>query len=64
MCMSVCLHVYHECAWGLRKPEEGIESSGTVVTGGSKTPYECWERNLSPLQEQQMPLTPGPPLQL
>jgi hypothetical protein len=42
-------NVHAGCTW---KPEEGVRSSGTEVTGGFQLPYECWEHNVSPLEEQ------------
>lgn len=34
------------------------------VTNDYELPYGCWELNTGPLQEQQVPLTAEPPLQL
>lgn len=42
-------NVHAGCTW---KPEEGVRSSGTEVTGGFQLPYGCWEHNVSPLEEQ------------
>lgn len=40
------------CLVYIRRPEEGIESSGTGVTDICKSQYGWWESNLGPLQEQ------------
>lgn len=47
--MYVCMYVYHMCAWYLRKPEEGVGSLGTGVTGSFEPPCCCWELNPGPL---------------
>jgi hypothetical protein len=30
--MSICMSVYHVCAWVPRRPEEGVRSPATQVT--------------------------------
>ena len=51
MCMCACEDIYvhahvHRC---LKKPEEGVRSSGAGVTGGCELPeVVCGEQNLGP----------------
>ena len=40
----------HACVQYLWRPDEGVKFSGTGVIDG--LPSECWEQNLSPLQEE------------
>lgn len=51
--MCVLYHV-HAVLVG---PEEGTEFPEAGVTGSCKLPGGCWEADLVPLQEQQVPLT-------
>lgn len=44
-CLSACY---------LRRPKEGIKSSGTGVTDKCKIPSECWGSNLGPPEERQV----------
>ena len=46
-----------------RVHKENIESPETETVDGYKPPGGCWEPNASPLQEQQVLLTPEPSLQ-
>lgn len=60
MCVRACLHM---CA-----PQECLEPTKVGmprirVTDGCELLCEYWELNLSPLQEQKVLLTTGPPLQ-
>lgn len=59
MCVHVCSCTGVHCLW---MPEEGSGYPGTGVTGGwlLVTQYSCWELNLGPLEEQQVPLTAKP----
>lgn len=50
-CISVCVYYVH--AWCPRRPEEGVRSPGTGVTGGCEPPCGCWQPH-SPLQELQV----------
>lgn len=50
--------------WCSQRPEEGVISSGTGVTGGYDPPCEHWELKHSLLQEQQVLLTAEPSFQL
>lgn len=58
-----CMHVYeyHVHAWCPRRLEEGIISSGTVVTDECE-PCGCWKLNPGPLQKQPLLLTSELPL--
>lgn len=40
----MCICASHVC---LRRPEEGLASPGTEVTGGYKVPCWCWKLNVS-----------------
>lgn len=67
MCMGIfptCMCVYHVCTWCLWRPEKGVRSPGTWVTGGWELPCGGWELNPGPLQEQPGLLTDEPSLQL
>ena len=57
-----CMYVCVLCMWCLWRPEEGVEPSGTGFTDGCEPPYESWELNLGPLQEQQVLLEAEPSL--
>ena len=62
----LCLHAYKgttfiHCSW---RPEEGVGSPETGVTGGCEPLCGCWELNPGPLQEQQGLLSTEPLLQL
>lgn len=46
-----------------QRPEVGFRVSGTGDVDGCQ-PHGCWEWNSGPLEDQQEPLTPEPPLQL
>lgn len=50
--MSTCVSLHRVCAWCLQMSEKGVGSPETIVTDGCEPPTECWEPNLSPLQEQ------------
>jgi hypothetical protein len=66
MCLSVlsaCVHAYH-MGTVPTEAREGIWSFGTGVTDGCEPPCECWELNLSLLDEQPVLLTTEPSLQL
>jgi hypothetical protein len=55
-CMCICVL----CAWMVPTEEdEDIRSSGTVITNGCEPPCECWEPNLSPMEEPSV-LNHGP----
>lgn len=60
MCTVFCLHVYAAHVW---LPEEDTESLGTGVTVSCELPWDCWELDLSSLQEQQMFLNTTSPHQ-
>ena len=53
----------HTCVQYLQRPEEGIRSLGTGVTGGCELPCGCWELNPGPLEEQPVLVTTEPSLQ-
>lgn len=42
----------HIGSWYPWKPEEGIRSFGSAVTGGCELPCGSWESNWSPLKKQ------------
>lgn len=48
-CICVCVYYVH--AWCPRRPEEGVRSPGTGVTGGCEPSCGCWQPH-SPLQEE------------
>ena len=59
MCVSVlpaCMHVHH---MHLVPVKEGARLPGTGVTYGCELPCGHWELNWSPLQEQEVRLTPS-----
>jgi hypothetical protein len=55
-CLSVCLSVYHMCAWYPERSEEETGFPGTGVTYGW-FPAIIWESNLGPMQEKHVLLT-------
>ena len=61
--LRACGHVYHVCAWCLRRSEDGIRSPGTGVKSGCESPCGCWVLKLGPLQEQHVLLSTEPSLQ-
>lgn len=50
-CSIVFVHHLH--AWCLQRPEVGVRSSGSGVTGGCEPSRGCWELNPGPLKKQQ-----------
>jgi hypothetical protein len=63
MCVGVlpaCLPIFDMTC--LRRLEESVGSSGTVVIDGSERPCECWELNPGPVQEDLILLTSQPSL--
>jgi hypothetical protein len=52
----------HVCT-AQQKPEEGVLSSGTGVTGGCELPHVCCDSNSGPLEEQPVLLITEPSLQ-
>ena len=54
--------VQHVCIV-LQRPEEGIESSGTGLTGDCEPPSGCLELNSGPLEDQLVLLTTEPAFQ-
>lgn len=66
MCMDVlpvCISVYHMHAWCLWRSEEDIISLGTRVIDSCEWPFDCWELNQEPLEEQSILFTMEPSLQ-
>lgn len=45
------MSLYHEHAWCLHKPEEGVRPSVTIVTDGRKQLYEFWKPNMFSVRE-------------
>lgn len=58
MCMCIMCMQYPQ------SPEEGIRSSATGVIDCWQPSCGCWEFNSSPLQEEPVPFTAEPSLQL
>jgi hypothetical protein len=56
------MSVYHMPAWHPQRLE-GIGSLGIGVIDSCEAPFVCWERNTTPLLEQQVILAAEPPLQ-
>lgn len=63
MHVFACMHFYGPHVYAsvqrlgtcyLRRPKEGIKSSGTGVTDNCKTPSVCWGFNPGPPEERQM----------
>lgn len=46
--------VIHVCACYPQRSEEDTGSPGTGVMNVCVLPYECWELNLGPLQQQEL----------
>ena len=59
VCVCVCA-LFVLTAYRIWKPEEGVRVPETGVTDGYELPWECWELNPGPLQEQPV-LFPAPP---
>ena len=56
-----CMYVYHVCVWCPRKSEEGVRVLDLKLwMVESRHVGGCWDLNLSPLQEQQVPITIEP----
>lgn len=62
-CFSVCMFVYHVCAWFPWGLEEAVGCPRTGLTDFHEPLCSCWELNLCPLQEQHAPLAIEPSLQ-
>lgn len=62
MFSNAYMYVYHMHAQGLQESEEAVGSPRTRITGRCEPPHECWESDLSPLQEPQVLLTADPNL--
>lgn len=44
------MYVRHMCAWAPRRPDEGVRSPGTAVTGGYEPLHGWWKTNPCPLK--------------
>lgn len=44
------MYVHHMCAWAPRRPDEGVRSPGTGVTGGYEPLHGWWKINPCPLK--------------
>lgn len=64
VCICVCLSAYIDTMYMQKSLEAkiGVRSPGNGATDVCEPPYESWERNLGPLQEQAH-LTSEPSLQ-
>lgn len=56
-CLACMSYVYHQYAWYLRIPEEGLKFLGTGITDSCDLPCQCCKPNLCSLHEPffQMP---------
>lgn len=51
--LPISMSVQHLDVWSLWRPEEGVISPKTGVTGGYE-PCECWKSNSGPLEGQEV----------
>lgn len=59
--LPACVSVHHTYAL-LWRPEDGVGSSGTVITDGSQSPFVCCKSNPGPREEKPLLLTTEPAL--
>lgn len=46
------MHMYCLCVWCPQRPDEGVSSPGTRITGGCElSNIECWKLKFVPLRE-------------